>query len=78
MVKEIERHGLTVVHMCTIVPVSVTVGANRILPTIAIPYPLGDPSLPPAEEKALRRKLVKRGLDALCTEIEEQTVFNEK
>jgi len=75
MVKEIERHGIPVVHMCTVVPISVTVGANRIIPTVAIPYPLGDPNLPPAEEKELRRKLVKKALDALCTEVDEQTVF---
>ena len=75
MVKEIERHGIPVVHMCTVVPISVTVGANRIVPTVAIPYPLGNPSLPPDEEKELRRKLVFKALDALCTEVEEQTVF---
>jgi len=75
MVKEIERHGITVVHMCTVVPISLTVGANRIIPTVAIPYPLGDPSLPFAEEKALRRKLVEKALKALETEITQQTVF---
>ena len=75
MVKEIERHGIPVVHMCTVVPISMTVGANRIVPTVAIPYPLGNPSLPAAEEKELRRKLVKKALTALCTEVEEQTVF---
>jgi len=75
MVKEIERHGIPVVHMCTVVPISVTVGANRIVPTVAIPYPLGDPSLPPEEEKELRRKLVKKALDALSTEVDGQTVF---
>ena len=63
--------------MCTIVPISQTVGANRIVPTIAIPHPFGDPSRTPEEEKALRRKLVERGLKALQTEITEQTVFNE-
>ena len=77
MVKEIERHGIPVVHMCTVVPISLTVGANRIVTTVAIPYPLGDPSLPPAEEKELRRKLVKKALDALCTEVDGQTVFND-
>ena len=77
MVKEIERHGIPVVHMCTVVPISLTVGANRIVPTVAIPYPLGDPSLPPAEEKELRRKLVKKALDALCTEVDGQTVFTD-
>jgi len=75
MVKEIERHGIPVVHMCTVIPISVTVGANRIVPTVAIPYPLGDPSLPPAEEKELRRRLVIKAIAALCTPVEEQTVF---
>jgi len=75
MVKEIERADIPVAHMCTVVPISVTVGANRIVPTVAIPYPLGDPSLPPEDEKELRRKLVRKALDALCTEVSEQTVF---
>lgn len=75
MLKEIERAGLPIVHMCTIVPISKTVGANRIVPTIAIPHPLGNPSLSKEDEKALRRKLVERALRALETPIEEQTVF---
>jgi len=77
MVKEIERHGIPVVHMCTVVPISLTVGANRIVPTIAIPYPLGDPSLPKEEEKELRRKLVVKALKALETEVSGQTVFED-
>ena len=75
MVKEIERAGIPVVHLCTVTPISMTVGANRIVPTIAIPHPLGDPSLDPAEEKALRRSLVERGLAALQTEVDDQTIF---
>ena len=75
MVKEIERAGIPVVHLCTIVPISMTVGANRIVPTVAIPFPLGNPELTPEEEKALRRRLVERGLVALTTEVEGQTVF---
>lgn len=75
MVKEIERAGIPVVHMCTVVPISLTVGANRIVPTIAIPHPLGNPALPKAEEKALRRKLVEKALQALETEVDKQTVF---
>lgn len=75
MVKEIERHGIPVAHMCTVVPISMTVGANRIVPTVAIPYPLGNPELTASEEKALRRKLVEEALKALTTEVESQTVF---
>ena len=75
MVKEIERAGIPVVHMCTVTPISMTVGANRIVPTIAIPHTLGNPALPAEEEYALRKKLVARALEALTTEVEDQTIF---
>jgi glycine reductase len=75
MVKEIEKTGIPVVHMCTIVPISKTVGANRIVPTIAIPHPLGDPGLTREEEKKLRRQLVEKALKSLTTNISDQTVF---
>ena len=76
MVKEIERAGIPVVHACTITPISMTVGANRIVPTIAIPYPFGNPSLSKEEEKVLRRELVEKTLDALTTEVTKQTIFD--
>jgi glycine reductase len=75
MVKEIERAGIPVVHVCTVTPISMTVGANRIVPAIAIPHPLGNPALEPAEEKALRRHIVEKALEALTTEVEDQTIF---
>ena len=75
MVKEIERTGIPVVHIATVTPISLTVGANRIVPAIAIPYPLGDPSRTPEEEKVIRRRIVDKALIALQTEVEDQTVF---
>ncbi len=75
MVKEIERAGIPVVHMCTIVPISLTVGAIRIVPTIAIPHPLGNPALSLEEERDIRRNLLTRALKALETEVTDQTVF---
>lgn len=75
MVKEIERAGLPVVHICTIVPISLTVGANRIVPAVAIPYPLGNPTLSMEDEKKLRRGIVENALRALQTEVNGQTVF---
>jgi len=54
-----------------------TVGANRIVPAVAIPYPLGNPELPKDEERDLRLNLVKKALRALQTKVEEQTVFEE-
>jgi len=76
MVKEIERVAeVPVVHICTVVPISVTVGANRIVPAVAIPHPLGDPSLSEAEEKKLRRKIIDKAIEALGTYVEGQVVF---
>ena len=76
MVKEIERAGIPVVHMCTITPISLTVGANRIVPTVAIPHPLGNPALSREDEKKLRRELVEKALHALETEVDGRTVFD--
>ena len=73
--KELERAGLPTVHVCTIVPISQTVGANRIVPSVAIPHPLGDPTKPLEEEKAIRRRLLLKALEALQADIEEQTIF---
>ncbi|SNT28747.1 selenoprotein B, glycine/betaine/sarcosine/D-proline reductase family [Anaerovirgula multivorans] len=77
MVKEVERAGIPVVHICTVVPISLTVGANRIVPAIAIPHPLGNPALEPKDEKTLRRKIVENSLRALTTEVDGQTVFED-
>ncbi len=66
---------MPVVHIATVVPISQTVGANRIVPAIAIPHPLGDPKMDPAEEKVARREMVEKALTALTTDIEDQTVF---
>ena len=74
MVKEIERAGIPVVHVCTVTPISLTVGANRIVPAIAIPHPLGNPKLS-EEEYALRMGIVKKALKALSTEVDGQTIF---
>ena len=78
MVKAIEAYGIPVVHIATVVPISQTVGANRIVPAVAIPHPLRNPALTHEEEKALRRKIVERALEALETPVDEQTVFEWK
>jgi len=75
MVKEIERYGIPIVHMATITTISESVGANRIVPTVAIPHPVGNPHLTAEDEHTLRRSLVKKALDALATEISEPTHF---
>lgn len=74
MVKEIEKL-MPVVHIATVVPISLTVGANRIVPAVAIPHPLGNPQLELEEEKQLRRQLVEKALQALQMPVTGQTVF---
>ncbi len=76
MVKEIERAGFPIVQMANLIPVSKTVGANKIVPTISIPYPLGDPSTSKEEQWKLRYHRVGVALDALTVDIEDQTVFD--
>lgn len=76
MVKAIEEQGIPAVHVCTIVPISETVGANRILPSVAIPYPTGNPTLSRSEELALRKRLMLKALGALSENIDSQTIFS--
>jgi glycine reductase len=56
-------------------PVAVMVGANRIVPAAGIIHPLGNAELSAEEEKALRRRIVERALEALRTEVVRPTVF---
>lgn len=76
MAKTIESFGIPTVHICSIVPISQTVGANRIVPAIAIPYPTGNPDLTKEDEVTLRKSLLMKALNAISTDIEEQTVFD--
>ena len=76
MVKELERVGLPSSHICSITPISKTVGANRIVPAIAIPHPLGEPAKSASEELAIRRALLEKALRALEQDVRVQTVFD--
>lgn len=75
MVKEIERYGIPIVHMATITTICQSVGANRIVPTIAIPYPIGNPKVSHQDEESIRHELVDRALMSLVTDISDQTIF---
>lgn len=75
MAKTIESFGIPAVHVCSITPISMAVGANRIVPATGIPYPTGNPNLEPEQEYNVRMKLVQKALKAMTTDIEEQTIF---
>ena len=78
MVKEIERAGIPIVQMCNLIPVATTVGANKIVPTVSIPYPLGDPATSKEEQWKMRYHRVGVALDSLTEDVQEQTVFKVK
>jgi glycine reductase len=51
-------------------PVAKMVGSNRIIQGCGIVHVLGDPALPPAEEKALRQEVLLKAFAALQSEAE--------
>jgi len=61
--------------MCNLISIAERVGAPRIVPTRGIPYPTGDPSLSPEGERAWRRRLLLRALEALQTPVHQPTIF---
>jgi glycine reductase len=58
-----------------LVTIAEQVGAPRIVPGRGIPYPSGDPNVPPPAEQAWRRQVVQRALDAVATTVERPTIF---
>jgi len=73
--KEIERVGIPCVLVTTLIPAALTVGANRIVPGVAITHPVGNPELPLEKEKELRRRLVQKAIEVLQIKIESEKVF---
>lgn len=65
MVKEVEKAGIPAAHICTVTPISKTVGAIRIIPAIAIPYPVGNPHETKEKEREFRTAIVQSALNSL-------------
>jgi len=63
-----------VVQITAIPNVAKMVGVNRIVQGRAVPNPVGDPCLPPEEEKELRRGYILKALELLQQEVEGPTV----
>lgn len=75
MARELDRLGLPVALITCLVDVGALVGVNRIVTAPAVIHPLGNPSLPPGGERAFRRRVVERALEALQTDVTGPTVF---
>jgi|TARA_B100001971_G_scaffold212903_1_gene244352 glycine reductase len=59
------------VQITSALPIAKMVGSNRVVLGQGIVHVTGDASLPPEEEKDLRRKLVEKALETLGSD--EQT-----
>jgi len=62
---ELEKAGIPVVQITSAMSIAKMVGSNRVVLGHGIVHVTGDAKLAPEEEKALRRKLVQKALDAL-------------
>lgn len=49
-------------------------GVNRIVQGVAVPNPVGDPSLTAEKEKELRRRFVEKALELLQKDVDGPTV----
>lgn len=67
--------GIPTAHICSITPVALMVGSNRIIPGNKIVNPVGNAELTPQEEKSFRREILEKALKSLETEIEAQRIF---
>ncbi len=67
--------GIPVVQLSAVIAVAEMVGSNRIMLAQKIVNPVGNVDLAPAEEKKLRRSIVKKALSALESEVQEQMVL---
>lgn len=78
MVKEIEKAGYPIVHLASMTPISMSIGSNRIVQAISVPYPCSDPKASEEEQYQQRYSIVSKCLEALTTDIKEQTIFYTK
>ena len=61
---------------CSAIPtIPFSAGVSRVIHGKAVPYLLGDPTLPPEREDALRERLTAKALSTLTMEVTQPTLF---
>ncbi len=63
-----EKAGIPVAQITSVVPVAKMVGTNRIIQGHGIVHVVGDVDLPPEEEKELRRSIIREAFEKLQKE----------
>jgi glycine reductase complex component B subunit gamma len=66
--------GIPVAVITALPPLAMQAGANRVVQGVKIEHVCGDPTLPPEADRALRRRIVERALDALGRTVEGPTL----
>lgn len=67
--------GIPCVHVTAFTSIALDVGANRVVFGGDFTAPAGDPKLPPEREKAYRRKIIEKALEALQTAVPGPTLY---
>ncbi len=62
-------------HITAFTSIALNVGANRIVFGGDFTSPAGNPDLPIGREKAYRRKILDKAIDALTKDVDGPTVF---
>lgn len=75
MVKEIEKAGFPIVHVANMIPVSESVGVNKLLKSYGIPYPWSDPNQTEEIQAEQRVELVREAVKVLGYDIAEPTTY---
>lgn len=75
MANEIEKEGIPVALITTMVTTAKMMNVSRIVVGGGITHPFGNPEMSPREEREFRKRLVEKAFDALRREVKEMTVF---
>lgn len=67
---------MPIVHVANMVPVSESVGTNKILKAYGIPYPWCNPEETEETQAEQRYELLDEAIKVLGTDVDKQTVFS--
>ena len=75
MAQEIERAGIPTAVFTALDTIAQSIGCYRIVRGAGVLHVVGNPNLTESEERAWRRRLVERALEAIQTKVERPEVF---
>lgn len=70
-----DRAGIPNAHITAFTSIAYNVGANRIVFGGDFTSPTGNPDLPLEREKAYRRKILEKALEAITQDVPGPTIF---